>query len=92
MDVKEIVRTALEHTSEMFHDENISNLGLEEVEYDESQGEWIVTVGFSRPWDYPKTVFAQLQQTGGHPRRDYKVLRIRESDGQVLSIKNRTTG
>lgn len=92
MGVKDAVRIALEHTAELFESENISNLGLEEVEYDDSAGEWVVTVGFSRPWDYPKNLFAQMQGTADHPKRDYKVLRIREADGEVVSIRNRSTG
>ena len=35
MDVKQAVRTAKEHVVELFADEPIENVGLEEVEFDE---------------------------------------------------------
>jgi hypothetical protein len=49
MDVKEAVATAKKYVGELFTQEGITNLGLEEIEFDEQAGEWRVTVGFSRP-------------------------------------------
>ena len=50
MDVKQAVETAKRYVGELFDQEGIKNLGLEEIELDHSGGEWRVTVGFSRPW------------------------------------------
>ena len=88
MDLKQAVGLAKQHILELFAEEELSNVGLEEVELDEGANEWIVTVGFSRPWDQPRSALAALtQQT--FPRRSYKVVRISNASNQVLSVKNR---
>ena len=51
MDVKAAVIMAKDHVADVFLGEDIRNVGLEEVEFDDSLGRWIVTIGFSRPWD-----------------------------------------
>lgn len=91
MNVKEAAKAAIAYIADLFADERISDLGLEEVEFDEANQEWVITVGFSRPWDYP------AQRTGlsvlsppSDPHRVYKVLRI-ATGGDVLSVKNRKT-
>ncbi len=45
---------------------------------------WSITVGFSRPWDFmPRDLLGNKQ---GPPSRSYKVVRIRDMDGEVLSV------
>ena len=89
MNVKEVVKHAIEHINDLFKDENISNLGLEEVEFDSEIGEWVVTVGFSRPWDYPQGSLALLS-SDGKVNRSYKVVIVKDISGEVISVKNRT--
>jgi hypothetical protein len=51
MDVKEAVALAKQSTRELFRDEQIVDLGLEEVEFDDSTGNWLITLGFPvRGW------------------------------------------
>lgn len=96
MEVKAAVQTALKYVQEVFEHEKLSNLGLEEVEYVPEAKEWLVTVGFSRPWDYPRkepswaepALLLPTYKTG--PARDYKVVHINDSNGRVLAIKNRS--
>lgn len=89
MDVKSAVRTAIQYVSDLFETENISNLGLEEIEFDDKDKIWCVTVGFSRPWDYSaKNVIAAMNNPAGQPRRSYKVVRIKDDSSDVVSIKN----
>lgn len=89
MNVKAAVRKALEYVGEVFEAENISNLGLEEVEFDEANKVWKITVGFSRPWDYAaKSVMSAMANPLGQPKRSYKVLSIRDDDADVISIKS----
>jgi len=87
MDVKEAVGTAKKYIEELFAQEGITNLGLEEIELDEQAEEWRVTVGFSRPWD-SVTGFASVAERI-NPRRSYKVVRISDKTGAVVSVKNR---
>lgn len=88
MDVKNAVKLAIRYIVDLFEDEDISNVGLEEVEFDHDDSTWVVTVGFSRPWDYPKNVVTALSGES-RPRRSYKVLTIRDSSEEVIAIKNR---
>ena len=89
MDIKEAVKLAATHIGQLFESDGITNVGLEEVEYDEFASEWIVTVGFSRPWDYPKVGVIGASLNPGVPKRSYKVVRIKNTSGDIASVKNR---
>ena len=91
MEVKEAVQLAVEHISILFENEELTNIGLEEVEYNPETEEWIVTIGFSRPWDYPKNFLANLSANNGMPYRSFKVVTISEYENKILSVKNRTS-
>ncbi|MBE7158746.1 MAG: hypothetical protein INR62_09985 [Rhodospirillales bacterium] len=82
LDVKTAVILAKQYVADLFANEGIINLGLEEAEHDDSRGVWLITLGFSRPWTTNDlNVFAV-------PRRDYKIIAISDA-GQILSVKNR---
>lgn len=84
MNVKEAVRVAKAHIIDLFEEEGIVDVGLEEVDF-ESSDTWVVTIGFSRPWN--RTVGSVM---GGRPSRSYKAVRIQDVDGEVLSVRDRT--
>lgn len=88
MNVKEAVALAKQHVLELFDEEGVRNLGLEEVELDGQSDEWIVTLGFSRPWDEPKNALAALAAPA-YTRRTLKVVRISNQGSQVVSVKKR---
>lgn len=82
MEVKEAVKMAKEHIRELYEGEKITNLGLEEVEL--ASDVWSIAVGFSRPWDsIPRDFVGNLQ---GPRARSYKIVKIRDIDGQILSV------
>jgi len=89
MNVKDAVKKAIEYVAEIFQAEKPENIGLEEVFLNEDEEAWEVTVGFSRPWDYPKQtgVIATLQALS--PKRQYKVVKINNETEKVKSIKIR---
>lgn len=90
MNVKEAVQRAMAYVGDVFEKEGITNLGLEEIVFDSAAGEWVITIGFSRPWDYPKVSgIAVLANANTQPNRTYKVLRVDDEDGEVLSIRSR---
>ena len=93
MDVKDAVKLAKAYVADIFMDENISHIGLEEVEYDELTGVWRVTIGFQRSWKKSLTGLAPtLSELYATPRitdRWYKVLEINAETGRVLSMKDR---
>jgi hypothetical protein len=88
MEVKEVIRRAKEWVADIYSDEGIMNLGLEEIEFDDTAGLWRVTLGFSRPWN---SVRGALAAIGGDvaARRAYRVVSIREPNGEVVSVKRR---
>ena len=87
MDVKAVALRAKTYVADLFDDEEISNVGLEEVEFDDALDRWIVTIGFSRPWDQRIALATALGK--GQSGRSYKVLQIADTDGRVLSLKDR---
>ena len=80
MDVKQAVQTAKEHVAHLFADEHIMNVGLEEVEFDEVDKLWAITIGFSRSWGRVGDILLP---------RTYKIVRIQDESGQVESVKHR---
>jgi uncharacterized protein YdeI (YjbR/CyaY-like superfamily) len=87
MNVKAAVQKAMEYVTEMFEAEQPTNIGLEEVSFNEEDNTWEVTIGLSRPWDYPKSLIQSLQAQ--EPRRQYKTVKIDNKIGEVKSIKIR---
>ena len=83
MEAKEAVQTAKQYVWDLFGDEGVAEIGLEEIEG--APGEfWKITIGFSRDWD--RNLSSVL---GGQRSRSYKVIRVNDKDGRVLSIKDR---
>ncbi len=88
MDVKHAVKTAKDYVSQVMSDEGIINVGLEEVRYDDEADKWYVTIGFSRPWDRT-SAWGIVGPPTERLDRSYKVVSIRDADGQILSLKDR---
>lgn len=88
MEVKNVVRLAKAYLVDLIADENPTNIGLEEVEFDDNQRIWSVTLGFSRPWNSVRSAFTAIS---GEPaaKRAYRVIEISDNDGTVLSMKRR---
>lgn len=86
MDVKEATHKAREYITEVFADEEITQLGLEEVVHDPDEKQWRITFGFSRPWDRQNTVAVNL---GLKTSRAYKVVSINDDNGKIVSLTDR---
>ena len=93
MDAREAVRTARHYVSELFADDEIGRVDLEEVDFENESDVWKITVSFTRPNDRPELVEAIIP---GHPladatpvRRSYKVVNIDDASGSVTSLKHR---
>lgn len=86
MNAREAGRKAKQHIAELLSDENITEIGLEEIEYEDEENIWLVTVGFFRPWH--KGV--EERNFLGEPRlsRSYKVVRL-DAKGEVLAVRHR---
>jgi hypothetical protein len=91
MDVKQAVAIAKNYVKDVLADEQVTNLGLDETEHEQATGRWIITIGFSRPWNTPRTRAQEVLEGLGAVsslRRSYKVITIADN-GEVLSMKNR---
>jgi hypothetical protein len=49
LDMKAAVQTAREQAAQLFADESLPNLALEEIEFDEEKQHWLVTLGYDSP-------------------------------------------
>lgn len=88
MNVKEAVRAAKAHITDIFEDEDITRIGLEEVDFDSMREEWRVTIGFNRAWNANNALTAALTSEL-YRNRSFKVVRIKNLDGEVTSIADR---
>jgi hypothetical protein len=91
MDAKEAIAAAKQYLNDVYADEIVTNLGLEEIEHVPNEGHWVVTLGFSRPWNTPRTRAQEvLESLGSYSplRRTFKVIIVND-DGSVVSMKNR---
>lgn len=86
MDVKQAAKEAKKYLLGLYSDEELTNVGLEEVEFENSTGSWKITIGFSRPWDHKSALLTALGDQ--RPARSYKVVRI-DDDGDVISVIDR---
>jgi len=93
MDVKQAIAAAKQYVNEVYAGEQVTNLGLEEIEHPMAAGNWVVTLGFSRPWNTPRTRAQEVLENLGAVsslRRSYKVITMTD-EGSVVSMKNRAT-
>lgn len=91
MEAKEAITKAKNYIADVYEDEGIFNIGLEEIEF--SDDAWSVTIGFSRQWDKPpRSPFTTTIAPAADYRansRSYKVIKIRDKDGSIISLRNR---
>ncbi len=90
MDVKAAIAIAKDYLKDVYADEQLSNIGLEETEYNEATKRWSITLGFSRPWNTPRTRAQEVLESMGAVtslRRTLKIVTIGQ-DGAVVSMKN----
>jgi hypothetical protein len=90
IDVKQAVASALRYMSELYANEKVLDLRLEEVEHSEDDRFWLITLSYLR--EVPTTgVAAPLARVlAPDYQRDYKTLKIDADSGTVDSMKIRT--
>lgn len=80
------IRLAKEFVLEAFGDEELFNLGLEEIRFDDREASWKITLGFSRHWDSSSALIPVFP---AEYKRVYKVVTINDETGQATSITQR---
>ena len=89
MDVKQAVDLAKVYIGELFAEEDISDVLLEEVVFEELPEEWRITIGFDRPVPAGRAEHPILGPLTARRGRVYKVVTIRNSDRSVMSVIDR---
>ena len=89
MDVKQAIAKARSFITEIFSEEKISELRLEEVEFDKQEDVWLITFGLLRP--SLRTRLGQIDEIMGTAplKRTYKVVRVPGDENDLPSVKIR---
>jgi hypothetical protein len=89
MEVGEAINQAKQTFTQIFSGEKFSDITLEEVNYDETNDVWEITLGLTRQsLDRSNALANALLAVNPRLERSYKVVRISDS-GKFLSVKNR---
>lgn len=81
--VRDATQKAIQAFGEIFQD-GYQNLRLEEVEISDDERYWYVTLGYDLPAVHPAVALL-----GAKSERAYKVVKIEDMTGKVISIKIR---
>lgn len=84
VDVKQAIAAAKAYANHVFSDENVANVGVEEVEKED--GIWRITLGLSRPWH--EAGAASLFDPRA-PQRTYHVFSVSDQTGEVSGFRLR---
>ena len=84
LDAKRAVRIAKDWVANLFADEDIADIGLEEVRFHKVI--WEIAIGFSRRWDVasPTDLFPGLRRP-----RSYKVIMVSDAEKSVVGARMR---
>ena len=87
IDVKQAVQRAFEHARELYKPQDLQDLRLEAVEYDELHKEWKITVGFDTGKTIKKKSGMNLfPETSYETQRAYKEFYIDEKTGAMKKM------
>tara|TARA_R110001592_G_scaffold206661_1_gene457345 strand:- start:211 stop:492 length:282 start_codon:yes stop_codon:yes gene_type:complete len=89
MNVKEAVQRARTIFSDLFADDLINDIGLEEVTFDDQAKIWRITIGFYRDSDMGKLGIALGGPKNADVKRYYRTLEIDDLSGELVSVKIR---
>lgn len=103
IEVTEAVKLARQFAADLFEDENIKNLGLEEVVFEESDNEWRITLGYdshrvrtteksTNQYFQAAAIFAPASDVTKENIREYKTFRIGAEEGNFKGMLIRDVG
>ena len=85
MKIGAVVKRAKEALLEIMNEEGVTNLGLEEITFDDTTHAWRTILGFSRPWDSDGSLDSVIGRS--KPERHFREITVDDKDGNVISIK-----
>ena len=89
LNVREAVLKSRNFIKDLYVNEPIGEVRVEEIELEEHEGKWYVTIGFIRLWDRPSSAIAEARGKSKESNRVHKSVGIRDSDGEVVSMTDR---
>ena len=91
MDVKEAVQTARKYVADVFAEDEITYIALEEVEFAEGPNVWKITLSFLRPTGTMSSfeIMVPSRHPGRNVQRSYKIVNVDNDSGRVISVKHR---
>lgn len=101
IEVTEAVKLARQFAADLFAGEDIKNLGLEEVVFEESDNEWRITLGYdshrvkttkTAPSPYSAVSAIIPSNIEKETLREYKTFRIGADDGSFKGMLIRDVG
>ncbi len=82
------VRAAKAWLAQIYADESIARIALEEVRF--RDGNWEITLGFNRfDPDSPSSQFKALEEAYARQHRIFKVLIVAGNDNHVIEMRDR---
>ncbi len=78
-------KLAKNYVENIFSAEPIGEVGLEEINFDEAENVWLVTIGFRRDWRDAESLTRALSSSP----RTYKVVKIDNESEGVRSLTHR---
>lgn len=91
--IKEAVKKAREYAAELYEGEAIKNLLLEEAVFDESEKNWLITLGYDSSRvkrEVPSGLASTLTSMSKEETlREYKTFSIHGESGELVSMKLR---
>ena len=84
VDIRQAVQAALEFMRDIYPEDELDKLGVEEVEHDPEAGHWLVTLGIGGA--EPASTMSVVDGAGVD--RHFKIIRIDAESGAVISLKN----
>jgi len=87
IDIKKAVNSSRKYLKELYRDDELKDIALEEVEKSEDEKYWFVTLGFTQNLSEPLNPMEAM--TGPKSTRVFKVFKIDAANGEVLSMKIR---
>jgi hypothetical protein len=93
MDNKAAIKIAKAYVADIFADERVQDIALEEINRDE-RSIWEITIGFSRPILSARStslIEGMMDESlkalqSGPLRRSYKRVKIRDDNGEVVGL------
>ena len=89
IDFKTAVKKALEFLADVYANESLLDVRLEEIELSEDERFWNITLSYRGGTRHPATSALAMAEVVTGPPREYKVIAVRSLDGEVQSMKIR---